>query len=97
MIVEIPIYLLGHTLRMPRRKGDAWFWVCENYTVCAVITTTTPPVVQNLDDMIPAKGLRHLLVRPRANGTVKGNACQLCGAIINDKGELTETNKSIQR
>ena len=27
----------------------------------------------------------------------KGNTCQLCGAIINDKGEITEINKSIQR
>ena len=39
----------------------------------------------------------HLLVRSRTNGTGKGNTCQLCGAIINDKGEITETNKSIQR
>ena len=32
-----------------------------------------------------------------ANGTGKGNTCQLCGAIINDKGEITGTSKSIQR
>ena len=30
-------------------------------------------------------------------GTGKGNTCQLCGAIINDKGEITGTSKSIQR
>ena len=32
-----------------------------------------------------------------ANGTEKGNTCQLYGAIINDKGEITGTSKSIQR
>ena len=32
-----------------------------------------------------------------ANGTGKGNTCQLCGAIINDKGDITGTSKSIQR
>ena len=60
-------------------------------------TTTTPPVARNLNDRIPAKGCRHLLVKPRAKGTGKGNTCQLCGAIINDKGEITGTSKSIQR
>ena len=30
-------------------------------------------------------------------GTAKGNTCQLCGAIINDKGEITGTSKSTQR
>ena len=27
----------------------------------------------------------------------KGNTCQLCGAITNDKGEITGTSKSVQR
>ena len=40
---------------------------------------------------------RHFLVKPWANGTGKGNTCQLCGAIVNDKGEITGTSKSIQR
>ena len=68
-----------------------------------------PPVPQNLktllrkqqtqavNDRIPAKGWRHLLVKPLANGKGKGNTCQLCGAITNDKGEITGTCKSIQR
>ena len=46
---------------------------------------------------IPAKGCRHLLVKPCANGTRKGNTCQLCGAIVSDKGEITGTSKAIQR
>ena len=32
-----------------------------------------------------------------ASGTGKGNTCQLCGAIINDKVKITGTSKSIQR
>ena len=94
---EIPICPLCHTPRMPRRKGDAGFWGCHNYAACAAPTTTTPPVPQNLNDRIPAKGCRHLLVNPWANSTEKGNTCQLCGAIINDKGEITRTSKSIQQ
>ena len=46
---------------------------------------------------IPAKGCRHFLVKPWANGTEKGTTCPLCGAIINDKGEIIGTSKSIQR
>ena len=46
---------------------------------------------QAANDRIPAKGCRHLLVKPWANGTGKGNTCQLC------KGEITGTSKSIQR
>ena len=71
-------------------------------------TTTTPPVPQNLKtlllkrqtavhDRIPVKGCRLLLVKPWANGTGKGNTCQLCGAIINDKREITGTSMSVQR
>ena len=68
-----------------------------------------PPVPQNLktlllkrqtqavNDRIPAKGCRHLLVKPWANGTGKGNTCQLCGAITNDKDEITGTSKLAQR
>ena len=52
---------------------------------------------QAVNDRIPAKGCGHLLVKLWANGTGKGNTCQLCGAIINDKGEITGTSKSIQR
>ena len=90
-------------------RGDAWFWGCQNYPTCTTPTTTTPPVLQNLktlllkqqtqavNDRIPAKGCRHLLVKPWANGTGKGNTCQLCGAITNDKGEITGTSKSVQR
>ena len=68
----------------------------QNYQTCTAPTTATPPV-QNLNDRIPAKGCRHLLVKPWANGTGMGNTCQLCGAIINDKGEITGTSQSIQR
>ena len=50
-----------------------------------------------VNNRILAKGCRHLMVKPWANGTVKGNTCQLCGAIINDKGEITGTSKSIQK
>ena len=32
-----------------------------------------------------------------ATGTGKGNACQLCGATTNDKGEITGTSNSVQR
>ena len=52
---------------------------------------------QAVNDRIPAKGCRHLIVKPWANGTGKGNTCQLCGAIINDKGEITGASKLIQR
>ena len=52
---------------------------------------------QAVNDRILVKGCRHLLVKPWENGTGKGNTCQLCGAIINDKGEITGTSKSIQR
>ena len=70
---------------------------------CTAPTTTTPTVPENLkplllkqqtqavNDRIPAKGCRHL------NGTGKGNPCQLCESIINDKGEITGTSKAIQR
>ena len=72
-------------------------------------TTAAPLVPQNLkmlllkqqtqavNDRISAKGCRYLLVKPWANGTGKGNTCQLCGAIISDKGEITGTSKAIQR
>ena len=108
MGAEIPVCPLCHTPRMPRRKGDAWFWGCLNYPTCTAPTTTTPPVPQNLktlllkqqtqavNDKKPAKGCRHLLVKPLATGTGKGNTCQLCGA-VNDKGEITGNSKSIQR
>ena len=100
---------LCHTPGMPRRKGDAWFWGCQNNPTCTAPTTATPSVPQNLkkpllkqqtkavNERIPAKGCRHLLVKPWADGTGKGNACQLCGAIITDKGEITGTSKAIQR
>ena len=97
MGAEIPICPLCHTPRMPKRKGDAWFWGCHNYAACTVTITMTPPVPQNLNDRIPAKGCRHPLVKPQANRTGTGNTCQLCGAVINDKGEITGTSKSIQR
>ena len=89
-------------------RGEAWFWGCQNYPTCTA-PTTTPPVPHNLktlllkqqtqavNDRIPAKGCRHLLVKPWAHGTGKGNTCQLCGAIINDRGEITRTSKSVQR
>ena len=82
---------------------------CQNYPTCTAPTTSNPPVPPNLktlllkqqtqavNDKIPAKGCRHLLVKPWENGTGKGNTCQLRGAIINDKGEITGTSKSIQR
>ena len=50
-----------------------------------------------VNDRIPAKGCRHLLAKPWTNGTGKGTTCQLCGAIISDKGEITGTSKSIRR
>ena len=106
MGAEISVCPLCHTPRMPRRKGDAWFWGCQNYPTCTGPTTTTPPAPQNLktllkqrtqavNDRIPAKGCRHLLVKPWAHGRRKGSTCQLCGAIINDKGEITGTSKSV--
>ena len=52
---------------------------------------------QAVNDRIPAKGCSHLLVKPWANGTGKGNTSQLCGAITNDKGDITGTSKSVQR
>ena len=51
---------------------------------------------QAVNDRVPAKRCRRLLVKPWANGTGKGKTCQLCGAIINDIGEITGTSKSIQ-
>ena len=47
-----PICPLCHTTRMPRRKDDAWFWVCQNYPTCTASTTTTPPVPQNLKTLL---------------------------------------------
>ena len=35
-----------------RRKGDAWFWGCQNYPMCTAPTTTTPPVPQNLKTLL---------------------------------------------
>ena len=52
---------------------------------------------QAVNDRTPAKGCRHLPVNPWVNGTGKGNTCQLCGAVTNDKGEITGTSKSVQR
>ena len=53
---------------------------------------------QAVNDRIPAKGCRQLLVKPWAKWHGKGNhACQLCGATTNDKGEITGTSKAIQR
>ena len=109
MGTEIPVCPLCLTPRMPRRKRDAWFWGCQNYPTCTAPTTTNPPEPLNLqtlllkqktqavNDMIPAKGCRHLLVKPWATGTGKGNTCQLCGAITNNKGDITGTSKSVQR
>ena len=59
----ILICLLCQTPRMPRKNEEAWFWSCQNYTVCTVVATITPLMAENLDD----------------------------------KGEITEANKSIQR
>ena len=85
------------------------FGGCQHNPTCTAPTTTTPPVPQNLktlllkqhtqavNDRIPAKGCRHLLVKLWASGTGKGNTCQLCGAIINDKGAISGTSKPIQR
>ena len=43
------------------------------------------------------KGCRHLLVNPGQMAREMGNACQLCRAISNDKGEITGTSMSIQQ
>ena len=45
---ETLICPLCRTLRMPRRKGDVWFWGCQNYPTCTAPTTATPPVPLNL-------------------------------------------------
>ena len=50
MSAEILICPLCHTPRMPRKKGHAWFWGCQNYTACTETTTMTPLVPQNLHD-----------------------------------------------
>ena len=60
---DLHLPVVSHTPRMPRKKEEASFWSCQNYTVCTVITAMTPLVAQILDD----------------------------------KGEITEANKSIQR
>ena len=39
---EIPLCPLCHTPRMPRKKGDAWLWGCQNYLTCTAPTTTAP-------------------------------------------------------
>ena len=52
MGAEIPVRPLCHTPRMPRRKGDAWFWGCQNYPTCTAPTTTTPPEPQNLKTLL---------------------------------------------
>ena len=97
---------------MPRRKGNAWFWRCQNYySTCTAPTTTNPPVPQNLktlllkqqtqavNDRIPAKGCRHLLVKPWTNGTGKGNTCQLCESVqrklVNDE-EKQHPNRTVE-
>ena len=95
---------MPHTEDAEEEGERVVFWVARIIQRVQPPTTTTLPVPQNLNtlllkqqaqavnDRIPAKGCRHLLVIPRANGTGK-----LCGAIINDKGEIRGTGKSIQR
>ena len=73
------------------------------------VYTTTPPVPQNLktlllkqqaqavNDRIPAKGCRHLLVKPLGKWHGKGKHVSAVRATINDKGEITGTSKSVQR
>ena len=67
--------------------------LCHGTSKCCCLKQQT----QAVNDRIPAKGCRHLLVKPWANGTGKRTMCQLCGAIINDNGEIPGTRKSIQR
>ena len=80
-------------------KGDAWVWGANVYSTQVPLNLKMlllKQQTQAVNDRIPAKGCRHLLVKPWENGTGKGNTCQLCGAIINDKGEITGSSKSIQ-
>ena len=51
MGAEIPICPLCHTPRMPKRKGDAWFWGCHNYAACTVTITMTPPVPHEISKL----------------------------------------------
>ena len=50
MSARILLCLLCYIPRMQRKNEETWFWVCQNYTVCTVITTMIPPMAQNLDD-----------------------------------------------
>ena len=52
MGTEIPVCPLCHTPRMPRRKGDAWFWRCQNYPTCAAPTTTNPSSTTESQDVL---------------------------------------------
>ena len=63
MSARVSLCLLCCIPRMPRKKEEARFWCCQNYTVRTVITTMIPLMAQNLDD----------------------------------KGEITEANKSLPR
>ena len=88
MGTEIPVCRLCHIPKMPRRKGDAWFWACKSYPTCTSPSTTNLLVPQNLKTLllkqqiqaingrIPVQGCRQLLVKPWANGTGMGNTSQ---------------------
>ena len=99
MGAEIPIGPLCHTPRMPKRKGDAWFWVCQNYPMCKAPTTTTPLVAQSeaanpsSQRQDPSEGMSTPPGQALGKCHGKGKLC----AIISDKGEITGTSKSIQR
>ena len=101
---EIPICPLPHTEGAEEKGRRVVLGVPELSNVYStwrdaqnLKTLQLKQQTQAVNDRIPAKGCRHLLVKPWANGTGKGNTCQLCGVIINDKGEITGTSKSIQR
>ena len=110
MGAEIPICLLCHTPRMPRRKVDVRFLgLPELSNVYSTHHDDSSGATEPQDAATEAAGSSSqrqdpsegmsptYVVKPWANGTGNRNTCQLCGAIINDKGEIAGTSKSIQR
>ena len=102
---EIPLWIGSTSDRMPPEIDNIDTEPNRKTDERTAPTTTTPPVPQHLkillikqqtsgvNDSIPAKGCRHLLVKPWAHGTRKGTTCQLRGAIIIDKTPLHPNRK----
>ena len=81
-----------HTEDAEEKRETRGFGGGQNYPTCTAPTTTTPPVPQSLKTLLLKQ---QILVKPW--GEWHGKWKHVSAAIINDKGEITGTSKSIQR